>query len=473
VSNPSGQAHPSPPLPRWVDALDVLAIGAVCIAVLAALGGSVRLNLGALRLTMSSPLRPLIAAVVIIVIRHAIIPERPLHDRVSTLLGRLQAIDGWGAAWHPFVATRAAILTVGLLAVYTVGYPPGAPPYRVARSEVINLPMRWDAGWYMGIATSGYRWDPSTPDRQQNVAFFPGYPLLTWVAGRAFGNSLVAFLVAGVTVSHAAFLWSLVYLYRLAREQLGDGTAATRAVVLLASYPFSVFHGAVYTESLFLLGCLGAILNFKRERLLRATAWGILVGLSRPNGFLLSATLLALAYTLRVRVDVTNPRAHLVRLLAIAAPVIGTVIFSCYVAVLTGNPLQWSAQHAAWGRVYRGASPFLDPVVLVGRYGFESYLARLPYDAMNAAAAAFALALILPVWRRLGLPYAVFLGVNLLPPLLLGGVMSMGRLTSTMFPLFVWLGSRSKPESVAFWVVIFAVGQSLGAVLFYTWRPLY
>ena len=58
----------------------------------------------------------------------------------------------------------------------------------------------------------------------------------------------------------------LVLFVGLARDELGDDTAARASMVLLATYPFSVFHGAVYTESLYLVGVLGAVLGVKRQR---------------------------------------------------------------------------------------------------------------------------------------------------------------------------------------------------------------
>ena len=83
-----------------------------------------------------------------------------------------------------------------------------------------------------------------------------------------------------------------------------------------------------------------------------------------------------------------------------------------------------------------------------------------------------ALALAIPIGRRLSWAYAVFIVTNLVPPLLLGGVMSTGRFTATLFPLFIWLGlkTRSATPSIALW---FAMLQSLAAALFYTWRPLF
>ena len=44
---------------------------------------------------------------------------------------------------------------VGLLAVFLVGYPTGEPRFRVSRNELVNLPARWDAGWYLDMAQVG------------------------------------------------------------------------------------------------------------------------------------------------------------------------------------------------------------------------------------------------------------------------------------------------------------------------------
>ncbi|HWC66127.1 MAG TPA: hypothetical protein VG777_08590, partial [Thermoanaerobaculia bacterium] len=35
---------------------------------------------------------------------------------------------------------------------------------------------RWDSGWYYGIATLGYRYDPAHP--QNSIGFYPLYPVI-------------------------------------------------------------------------------------------------------------------------------------------------------------------------------------------------------------------------------------------------------------------------------------------------------
>ena len=75
--------------------------------------------------------------------------------------------------------------------------------------------------------------------------------------------------------------------------------------------------------------------------------------------------------------------------------------------------------------------------------------------------------------RVAGLAYAVFVLGNLAPAIASGGLMSVGRFTSTLFPLFLalaaWIGERQLP----YWGLGLGVLQGLLAALFFTWRPLF
>ena len=70
------------------------------------------------------------------------------------------------------------MFAIGYLAVFMIGYANGRAPLRHFTNELLNLPVRWDAGWYLGIALNGYDYDANArPTAQQNVAFFPAYPM--------------------------------------------------------------------------------------------------------------------------------------------------------------------------------------------------------------------------------------------------------------------------------------------------------
>jgi mannosyltransferase PIG-V len=429
------------------------------VAVAVAVGGGFRLTAGSVRLTVMSVWLPLLVSVAVVVVRHVLVPRPTIISRYAEWIARLRSLEGWRASWSPFLVTRVGVLVIGALALITIGIRPDSPPLRVSDSDLVNLPLRWDAGWYLSVARVGYMWTPRDVGRQQNVAFFPAFPMAMRVAGRLFGSSGVAYLYGGLIISHVAFLWALLLLYQLARDDLGDVAGAGSAVLLLACYPFSVFHAAIYTESLFLLACVGAVLKFRQQRLMASILWGLLAGLTRPNGCLLALTLATLLLSSFARQSKRQGVAmiQLGALAAAVAPVIGASIYWLYLWQFAGNPFQWSEQHEAWGRTFQGLGQLFNPQ---------------PHDVMNAVPVVLALAAAIPIGVRLGWAYAVFIVTNLLPPLMVGGFLSTGRLTATLFPLFIWLGGFSRGNATLV-AVGFALLQGLMAALFYTWRPPY
>lgn len=54
-----------------------------------------------------------------------------------------------------------------------------------------------------------------------------------------------------------------------------------------------------------------------------------------------------------------------------------------------------------------------------------------------------------------------------------GGLLSMGRVTSVLFPVFLWLGAALPATHRHAWIGLFALLQGFVAVMFFTWRPLY
>jgi hypothetical protein len=105
--------------------------------------------------------------------------------------------------------------------------------------------------------------------------------------------------------------------------------------------------------------------------------------------------------------------------------------------------------------------------------GIYLYTSQVPSDLLNALAALFVLGAAWPVARRLGLAYAVFIVINILPPLAAGGLLSAGRFSSVLFPAFVWLAGAVPERQRPAWLASFMAVQALNATLFYTWRPLY
>ncbi|MGE3273816.1 MAG: mannosyltransferase family protein [Vicinamibacterales bacterium] len=463
-------------LPLAARVLDLLAVVLVLLAVTLALWGGFRTEIAGVRISMTTWGRPAVLALLLAALRHWRWPSPALPFIAS------RAVVGWWrspaarAVWPIFLATRLGVLAVGLLAVVAIGYPSAdGAPMRLYDSELANLPVRYDAGWYYDIAEHGYRIQTHRTDLQQNFAFFPAFPLAMRYVGLIVGRDPI---LAGMLISLGAFLWALVYFYRLSRQWLDDAGAAT-AVALLATYPFAVFYSAPYSESLFLLAIVGAWFHYGRAEWWQAALWGLLAGLTRPNGCFLSVPLglMALAPLWREG-RLQRPAAGWLsiadRLAVAATPGIGMLIYSAFVYDLTGDPLQWAKLHAAWGRTYVALPEFVsrqaETVANLGLYGVVA--TRTP-EFLNATGVIFALATVWLVFRRLGVPAALLIVLTVLPPLASGGFLSMGRVTSTLFPCFVALAAAVPARHRTAWITGFAVFQAFNAVMFFTWRPVF
>jgi hypothetical protein len=475
-------------LPGWARVLDGLCVLLAAVAMVVAMSGGFRVRIGALRIGITTPYPLLIWALVISIGRHLSAPQNPVYRELPHRLLRWWREPAVRAAARVVVATRPVIFFVGYVAVFLFGYPGGRPPLRHFNNELLDLPIRWDAGWYLEIVTNGYHFDADLPDLQHNIVFFPAYPMMVRVVGRLLGGHMPGYVLAGTTISLAAFWGALGYLYAFARRELGDEKAAW-ALWLLAAYPFAVFFGAIYTESLFLLAVVGSFYHFTKQQFGAAAFWGLVVGLTRVNGALLAIPLSILAISAWLPAAVVGPvrtragwnprlphdRKTLIKALAAAAmPVVGLSIYVAAIWRITGDPLAWVKGHAAWGRTYGGLTALvMQQYAMLAGGGLSGYIGAPGYDALNVLGALFAVATVWPVARRIGLAYAMFMLANILPALSAGGLLSAGRFSSVLFPAFVWLADAIPAPHRAGWIASFAALQAFNAALHYTWRPLF
>jgi hypothetical protein len=481
-------------LPVWAKALDAVALIMAILAISVAITGGFRILAFDPGISVTDWWRPALWALVALAIRHAVNRHDPFPQRVLAGIRRWWQSPDRRIVLPIHLWSRLGVIVVGFLAVILIGFPPEAEKrWHIYGNDFLDLPARWDTGWYLGIANSGYSFVPDAKENdQQNIAFFPAFPMVVRHVSAVFGRQP---LWTGVAISIVAFYFALVYLLRLARSELGDEEQAVTVVALLAAYPFAVFFSAAYTESLFLLTLLGAVYHFRQNQLWRSALWGFVCGLTRPPGCFLSVVLGLMAVApifpnaqsprvggplwdaVRWRVIVPPPIGWPSigrRLLAASAPGLGMLTFSAFVYQLTGNPFQWTMQNQAWGRVYRSLDSIVsDRVDFIATNGLYNYASTQTVDLFYSLAVLLALVAVVPVYRRFGLPYAVFIVLNVLPPMSAGGMLSMGRVTSIVFPVFLWLGGAVPARHRATWLMIFAMLQGFVAVMFFTWRPLF
>src|SRR5262245_59672791 len=124
--------------------------------------GGFRLPVFATRLSVTDWMRPAIWALVALVLRHAMIRQQPLPQRVFHAGLRWWRRPDTRDVLPIHLATRFGVLVVGFLAVMLIGFPPEAGSrWRIYTNDFFDLPSRWDTGWYLGVAMEGYEWNPA------------------------------------------------------------------------------------------------------------------------------------------------------------------------------------------------------------------------------------------------------------------------------------------------------------------------
>ncbi len=137
-------------LPWWARVLDALGLALLLIGFSIVVTGGFREWTPFGRISVTSWQRPVAIGAVALLVRH-VVWRRPTivvsraRDAESVARSR-QEVRG---VLPVFLATRIGVIIVGFLGIVMLGYAPNTPPWRVYNNEFLNLPARWDTGWYM------------------------------------------------------------------------------------------------------------------------------------------------------------------------------------------------------------------------------------------------------------------------------------------------------------------------------------
>ena len=364
---------------------------------------------------------------------------------------------------------RLAGAAVGFIANVTI------PDYQNQGFTVLEQPnpfwdrfARWDAGWYYGIASGGYKY---VEGGRSNLAFFPVYPQLMGALGRAMGGAQQDFYFAGILISWLAFSAALPLLYRLALFDVSH-EQATRATVYAAVFPSAYFFGVVYSESLFLLLLVSAALALRSKRWIWAAAAAAVMTATRVNGVMFLPALALIGWD-----AASSPRERRWALAASTFGVAGIAAYSLFVYSASGDPFEWYHSITRWG-YHPGGNPLSGLVSLAQHLiadpiGFISTEPMAPYATLNAMAATGALAAVPFIWDRFGCGYAAMVVLGLLLPLSSGQFEGLGRYCSVLFPLSILFGSMRGETRHLGLMTGFVLFYTLGLVLFGNVHPLF
>jgi hypothetical protein len=340
------------------------------------------------------------------------------------------------AAWLVRPATVHVPQMVGLRPAHAAaGW---YPPWLHDLGPVTDVWTRWDSTWYLLIARHGYGAAKAAP------AFYPLYPLLVRLLGRALGGH---YALAGILISLGAALGAITLLERLLAPRLGS-EPARRAVLYLSVFPTAFFLQAVYNESLFLLLVLAAFLLAERGRFLGAGATAGLVLLTRSAGFALLPALAVLA--------VRSPRPRN----ALAKLALAPALFALYPLYLQyrigdGTAFLHAEGNLVWDRHLSAAGPFggVWDGLAAGRRALGRLLAGAGTESVSLAlqdleqllCLVLFVALLVVVWRRLPREWAIFATLALAIPLSFPSerspLLSLPRFGLVLFPLWAALAT--------------------------------
>ena len=374
-----------------------------------------------------------------------------------------------------FIASRLALLAVGLLATSLMpsgdGVQPGNLMWCQPAAPPLEIWARWDAEWYLLIADKGYDVGSELAalglayERTAAAGFLPLYPLLIRTLAPVFGG-----LAAGVLISNVCLFLSLLLLDRLVRLEV-DGEAgelaSLGACAALLLHPSSLFLSAVYAESLFLVLSIGAFLFARTGRFALAGAFGGLATLTRPFGVLLLFPLIWEWWVWRGAADSREKRRVRtmsgIWTLLVPAALLG---FMAHNQSTFGDPLALFHRQERW----RGG--LSGPWRAFVRWWEAGPTAHGTHGSIvELVIALVCLAMLVVMARRLRLSYTLYTAAAV--TLALGSTLwSFSRLALTLFPFFMLIGMawadgrRCLPTIYAF------VGGSLGALfmaLFANW----
>jgi hypothetical protein len=207
-------------------------------------------------------------------------------------------------------------------------------------ARVIEPWYRWDAGWYINIATNGYS-KAGNNQGKLGPAFLPALPFCFAAAEFLGFNPYWAGLLI---VNLAASAGSAVFA-RVAIRLTGDINLGIRAFVLLLMFPSSFFFSAPYNEAFGLLFTALALSAWLQERPVRAGFYAALGSLARLTGVALGVASLG-AWLMKDRTKNGFKRAAILAF----GSFFGLVLFWGYLGVVVGDPLAGIKAHQSWGR---------------------------------------------------------------------------------------------------------------------------
>ena len=299
----------------------------------------------------------------------------------------------------------------------------------------------WDARAFVQVAHQAYSYSPYT-------AFFPLWPFLIHYGGHLLGGLYpLSYYLAGILLANICYFGVLVLLYLLLDEDF-DASVARRTLFYLSFFPYAFFFFAGYSESLFLLLCLGAFVALQRGNALGwwlAGICGFLAALTRSAGIALAVPFLVV-YIQRFWIpSERNSHTWLQRIngfIPVALIPGGLLAYMVYLGITKGDPFIFSSvQGVYWHRhlalPWSGWTATISTMLAypITSLVFEKLVVDLIFTIIPIGALVIS-------WRRIPLHYSLFALTLILyticfPITGTEPISSQPRFILTIFPIMV------------------------------------
>lgn len=365
------------------------------------------------------------------------------------------------SAWAALVSSQSPITEIEISVPL---WPPSAPASTWLERVLLAPWNRWDAYYYLLIATDGYQADNGT------AQFHPLYP---WLATPLMTLNVQPLFSLLITSSTAGLLMLLAF-QRLARLDLSEEKAHI-ATLMLLFFPSALAIFAPYTEGLFLLFAVLSLYYARQRAWLAAGFAGALATLTRQQGLFLVLPLaweIWEAYGGNYRQIYKQPKSWL----GLSLIPIGILTWLGYRAAALNdlNPDFTSVQSAIYSVI---VSPSSTKVVPVSSFIWPWQALWLAFVKarhspdidiwINLILATIFLILLGLAWSNMRTSYRIFSVVIFLASFSFHTgpahpYMGLPRHLWLAFPVFIGIAPKIRHP----WIRLFAIGSGLAGMLF-------
>lgn len=315
----------------------------------------------------------------------------------------------------------------------------------------LKTPYFWawsnfDGEHYLNIAQHGYGY--------LEQAFFPLYPLLIRLFGVILGGEFVYYNLAALFISNSSFFIGLIGLIKLIRLDYSD-KVANIALLLFLLFPTSFYFGSVYTESLFFVLVVWSFYFARKRNWWLAGILGAIASGTRFLGVFLLPSLLV-EYLLK------GKNRNLKNILPILIIPSGLVGFMYFLYLTEKDPLKFIHVLPGFGE-QRQIIPVVLPQVFY-RYFFKilpninyNYFPVVFTTILEVLVAIMFLVLVIVLFWKERLSYAVFSLSSYLIPTLSGSFSSLPRYVITIFPAFIIASVYLNKSPIWLKIVLFLI----------------